>query len=529
VYFKPNSSQTLDEILRDLWERVKAFFNRTKPGTQERAAAEQALDEVTELREKYEAAMAAAVAKVQKKAAGKDAGQASAGHGTIQYNLKNVHNKFQRNFTGEVEEGDGITLHYTEKSAIGHALKTGYGHLKYDGKKGHIYAGNYCYLFEVTQRWGVKVIDVIDPDALNIHRGETEGVFSYGRQGDNQGTAAKTEGRRNGQGDGVDNLLGGETSGRRRGDDGVDGRESGRHVDRPLRDVGLDSQINNAHGTYGATEGRQGRRTHEESKREYLSSPGYILAQKIESLEKARNKAKVGSDRRKELNRQLREAKAEFEKLTNGSRKRAQAQKNTAEGGVKVQHSLKGYNPVREKLAKLELDKLSDKLGEQFPLSARFGPYIKATQEVVSSPTVTAMSVPRGNRTYYGAAKDEFKKCYAKNEAVNMAGTGIIVKLQGDIARESMSKVLNRGGEQVLLDIIPYAKELIEGGKILGIERLQHTTNKLSGLFAYRVYNIFDYATTDPKTKKSQQRHTRLLQPLFKSTIVTVSFTLSVA
>jgi len=188
----------------------------------------------------------------------------------------------------------------------------------------------------------------------------------------------------------------------------------------------------------------------------------------------------------------------------------------------------KAYKAMAEEIKK-KLTLRGDKLGEQFPLSARFGPYIKATQEVVSSPTVTAMSVPRGNRTYYGAAKDEFKKCYAKNEAVNMAGTGIIVKLQGDIARESMTKVLNRGGEQVLLDIIPYAKELIEGGKILGIERLQHTTNKLSGLFAYRVYNIFDYATTDPKTKKSQQRHTRLLQPLFKSTIVTVSFTLSVA
>ena len=166
-----------------------------------------------------------------------------------------------------------------------------------------------------------------------------------------------------------------------------------------------------------------------------------------------------------------------------------------------AQASFKEYTPVREKLAKAELDKLSGKLGEQFPLSARFDSYMKNTSDVVSSPTIKADSVHKGNKSYYKAAKDEFIKNYKKDETVNMAGTGIVAKLDTEVANESMSKRLNRGDEQVLLDIIPHAKDLIEGGKLFGIERIAHTGNKKSGLFAYRVYNAFDYETADPQTK----------------------------
>ena len=186
--------------------------------------------------------------------------------------------------------------------------------------------------------------------------------------------------------------------------------------------------------------------------------------------------------------------KAEQANPTKGSKKTAQ------QDGVQM--SAKEYSAVREKLAKAALDKLSDRLGEQFPLSARFDPYIRNTKEVVSSPTVVANSVQANGRSYYRAAKDEFIRCYKKNETVNVAGTGIVAKLKTDMATESMSKGLSRVDEQVLLDVIPAANGLIAGGKLLGVERLAHTDNKQSGLFAYRVYNVFDYSTTDAQTKK---------------------------
>lgn len=174
---------------------------------------------------------------------------------------------------------------------------------------------------------------------------------------------------------------------------------------------------------------------------------------------------------------------------------------NKREDGKK--YSMKEYTPIREKLAKAELDRVSDKLGEQFPLSARFDAYIKGTEDVVSSPTVSAGAVSRNGKSYFKAAKDEFIKCYKKDETVNMAGTGIIAKLRTDVASESVSKSMKLGDEQVILDVIPHAKGLIEGGKIFGIERLQHTDNKSAGLFAYRVYNAFEYESVDPQTKKA--------------------------
>ena len=185
------------------------------------------------------------------------------------------------------------------------------------------------------------------------------------------------------------------------------------------------------------------------------------------------------------------------------ARRTGNVQKNAAQmDGEGVQHSIASYNQIREKLAKAELDRLSDRLGEQFPLSSRFESYIKNTTEVVSSPTVVAGSVALGGRSYFKAAKDEFIKSYKKNETVNMAGTGIVATLEAGVANESVSKSMKLGDEQVILDIIPYARDLIAGGKLLGIERLQHTDNKRGGLFAYRVYNAFDYASTDLNTKK---------------------------
>ena len=179
-----------------------------------------------------------------------------------------------------------------------------------------------------------------------------------------------------------------------------------------------------------------------------------------------------------------------------------EATKNAAQtSDGDVQHSAKEYSPIREKIAKSMLDKISDMLGEQFPLSAKFDAYIKNTKDVVSSPTVTANAVELNGRSYFKAAKDEFIKHYKKDETVNMAGTGIMAALKTDVATESISKRIRRGGEQVLLDVIPHAKSMIEGGKLFGIERLRHTDNKSAGLFAYRVYNAFDYVSTDEATK----------------------------
>ena len=207
-----------------------------------------------------------------------------------------------------------------------------------------------------------------------------------------------------------------------------------------------------------------------------------------------------------DIKKREKELLAEEKKAKKAKKKAAKVANGLLEQVVSsedVQFNLKGYTPIREKLAKAELDKLSDKLGEQFPLSARFDSYMKNTTDVVSSPAIKADSVQKGNKSYYKAAKDEFIKCYKKDETVNMAGTGVVAKLDAEVANESMAKRLNRGDEQVLLDIIPRAKNLIEGGKLFGIERIAHTGNKKSGLFAYRVYNAFDYETADPQTKKA--------------------------
>lgn len=207
-----------------------------------------------------------------------------------------------------------------------------------------------------------------------------------------------------------------------------------------------------------------------------------------------------GTDRYDGLSDVERRLSEALDKSVKQAKKNAKAQKNTTnEGGV--QHNLKEYTPIREKMAKAMLDKISDLLGEQFPLSARFGAYIKNTNDVVSSPTVTAGSVQLNGRSYYKAAKDEFINNYKKDEKVAVAGSGIVAEMDTNVTNESMSKRINRGDEQVLLDIIPHAKSMIEGGKILGIERIQHTDNKPSGLFAYRVYNAFDYVSIDPQTK----------------------------
>ena len=190
------------------------------------------------------------------------------------------------------------------------------------------------------------------------------------------------------------------------------------------------------------------------------------------------------------------EGPAHWSEYVRGEMEQAET-KNTAEGGVRMS----AYTAVRERLAKLELDKLSDRLGVQFPLSAQFTSYIRGTTETVSSPTVAANAVQRNGKSYFRAAKDEFVKNYTKGETVNMAGTGIMANLETDLVAESLSKEMKRGKEQVLLDIVPLAKDMIQGGKLLGVEKLIHTSNKKPGLFAYRVYNVFNYESTNVKTK----------------------------
>ena len=86
--------------------------------------------------------------------------------------------QFQRDFIGYVTSDEFIYLSKEEKSAIKHALKTGYGQIDASGEYGGVNTYEYYYLFRITEDNGVSVVDVIDHDDINIHNKRIGGIYS---------------------------------------------------------------------------------------------------------------------------------------------------------------------------------------------------------------------------------------------------------------------------------------------------------------------------------------------------------------
>lgn len=75
---------------------------------------------------------------------------------------------FLRHFTGEVREGEYIYLSNVEKATIKSNIKTGFGHISPDAKRGivsaHDRSKEYTYRFVCNADHSVTVIDVFDPE-----------------------------------------------------------------------------------------------------------------------------------------------------------------------------------------------------------------------------------------------------------------------------------------------------------------------------------------------------------------------------
>ena len=150
------------------------------------------------------------------------------------------------------------------------------------------------------------------------------------------------------------------------------------------------------------------------------------------------------------------------------------------------------YNPFRERFAKERLDLLSDKLGNLFPLSARFEQAIQNDKTPVSNMTVVANSQKKApDESYYTAGKNAFRKEYGGKTTFSIKQLGIDAEANDSFARESMAKVSDKKDLQTILDLTPEFKQLIEDSRLLAVERTRHNDNKKTSLLCYRLYNAY--------------------------------------
>ena len=156
-----------------------------------------------------------------------------------------------------------------------------------------------------------------------------------------------------------------------------------------------------------------------------------------------------------------------------------------------------GYGGIREALAKIGLDELSEKLGNRFPLSAEFEKTIKSDHTPLGLITIQRNEVSGRGKSAFAAAKNAFRTGHGSKTTVFVEQLKDNVELDVDIAKESISKELGRGNIQGLLDIMPHIGELLEHSVLLNVERIMHTDNKGTVLFGYRMYNLYWYSESD--------------------------------
>ena len=150
------------------------------------------------------------------------------------------------------------------------------------------------------------------------------------------------------------------------------------------------------------------------------------------------------------------------------------------------------YNPVRETFAKDRLDQLSEKMGDLFPLSANFKTAIHEDKTPVSNMTVAENSRKKvSGESFFAAAKKAFILEYGKKITFSIKQLGIDATAGTEFALESISKASDPKEKQIILDLTPEFRELIENSRLLAVERTLHNDNKKTSLLCYRLYNAY--------------------------------------
>ena len=168
----------------------------------------------------------------------------------------------------------------------------------------------------------------------------------------------------------------------------------------------------------------------------------------------------------------------------------------------KVKYSERGYGAIREAFAKKGLDELSKKMGSYFPLSASFDSTMLADNTPLIMTTVAKNGVERvKGKSDYAIGNEAFKKAYGSKTKVHIKQMGIDAELYRDVAKESINKATNRSTLQATMDVIPHLSDILENSKLFALERINHTSNKGTALFGYRLYNLYWYEETINKVE----------------------------
>lgn len=180
--------------------------------------------------------------------------------------------------------------------------------------------------------------------------------------------------------------------------------------------------------------------------------------------------------------------------------------KAPTEGAKKSERSY--YNPIREKLAKTKLDEISEKLGALFPLSAQFEEAIKEDITKLSKIKFKAYSNRRKKgESYWTAAQNSVVAAFPKGATVKIDQLELEAEITKEFAKESLSKLGHNADKQIILDLIPHVKELLEGSRLLAVERTSHNDNKKTSLLCYRLYNVYDRIEMDTSRKPVTRQH----------------------
>lgn len=159
------------------------------------------------------------------------------------------------------------------------------------------------------------------------------------------------------------------------------------------------------------------------------------------------------------------------------------------------------YGGIREVLAKQGLDELSVKLGDRFPLSAKFDEVMKNDHTDLIMETVNANSVMKGRKeSAYKVGRKAFTSKFGAKTRIHITQMDIDADLYADVANESISKAIGQANEQSTLDVIPHVGDILSNSVLMGIERIAHTDNKGTALYGYRLYNLYWYVDRNKKT-----------------------------
>lgn len=159
------------------------------------------------------------------------------------------------------------------------------------------------------------------------------------------------------------------------------------------------------------------------------------------------------------------------------------------------------YNGIREAFAKKELDSLSVRLGDRFPLARNFDGAMREDHTTLTLETVVKESTKKPkDKGYFVTGKKAFQKAFGGTKTtVHIDQLGIDAELYQNIATESMSKADGKLAKQTLLDVVPNIDKILKNSIVMAVERVAHTDNKATSLLAYRLYNFYWYQEGNKK------------------------------